>query len=98
VVEITWTTEAERSLRDIHAYIAADNPSAAPRVVESIYERVQTLRQFPELGYRYERIADRHVRILVHGHYCTAYRGSLENRSLRDAQCYVAHAGYGRAE
>lgn len=42
-------------------------------MVESIYQRVQTRRQFPELGYRYERITNRHIRILVYGHYRIAY-------------------------
>jgi plasmid stabilization system protein ParE len=52
MAEINWTAEAERWLSDIYDYIAADNPDAAFRVVESIYETVQLLRQFPELGSR----------------------------------------------
>ena len=38
---LNWTQEAETWLRDIFAYIAQDNPVAAARVVEGIYERVQ---------------------------------------------------------
>jgi toxin ParE1/3/4 len=56
MAEINWTAEAERWLRDIHDYIAEDNPEAASRVVEGIYEKAQLLRQFPELGHRYERL------------------------------------------
>jgi plasmid stabilization system protein ParE len=33
MAELTWTTEAERWLRDIHDYIAQYNPSAAIRTV-----------------------------------------------------------------
>jgi plasmid stabilization system protein ParE len=40
MAEISWTLEAERWLRDIYDYIAAENPHAARRVVEGIYERV----------------------------------------------------------
>lgn len=36
-----WTQEAETWLRDIYEYIAQDNPVAAARVVEGIYERAQ---------------------------------------------------------
>ena len=40
--------------------------------MEAIYERVQDLRRFPELGARYAASA-RHVRVLLHTHYRIAY-------------------------
>jgi len=73
MAQINWTAEAERWLRDIHDYIAEDNSEAAVRVVEDIYEKVQILRQFPELGHRYDRHPDQHIRILLYGHYRIAY-------------------------
>lgn len=73
MAQINWTAEAERWLRDIHDYIAEDNPEAAARVVGGIYEKVQILRQFPELGHRYDRHPDQHIRILLYGHYRIAY-------------------------
>ena len=73
MAEINWTVEAERWLRDIHDYIAATNPRAAARVVEGLYEKAQLLRQFPELGYRYDRHPTQHIRILLYGHYRIAY-------------------------
>lgn len=65
---LTWTIEAERWLRDIHEFIAADNPSAAAQTVQGIYDRAQVLIDFPEIGQRYSASA-RHVRILLYGHY-----------------------------
>jgi len=53
MAKIIWTDEAERWLKDIHDYIAADNPTAAFTVVEGIYERAQILSNFPEIGYKY---------------------------------------------
>ena len=53
MAEITWTAEAQRWLQDIFEYIAADNPDAAIRTVNGIYERTQVLATFPELGHRY---------------------------------------------
>jgi toxin ParE1/3/4 len=53
MVELTWTVEAERWLRDIYDYIALDNPSAAARTIETIYRKAEILREFPESGYRY---------------------------------------------
>jgi plasmid stabilization system protein ParE len=38
---IAWTEEAQRWLEDIFEYIAADDPYAAVRTVQGIYERAQ---------------------------------------------------------
>jgi toxin ParE1/3/4 len=73
MARLNWTQEAETWLRDIYEYIAQDNPVAAARVVEGIYERAQILSEFPQIGHRYEGIADREVRILLYGHYRIAY-------------------------
>ena len=73
MAEINWTDEAERWLKDIDDYIAHDSPESALRVVESIYEKVQLLSRFAEIGYRYDRIPDKHIRILLYGHYRIAY-------------------------
>jgi plasmid stabilization system protein ParE len=72
VAEITWTVEAERWLSDIFEYIAADNPAAALRTVQGIYDRAQVLREFPQIGQRYSP-SPRHVRVLIYGHYRIAY-------------------------
>ena len=73
MARLNWTQEAETWLRDIYEYIAQDNPVAAAQVVEGIYERAQVLSEFPQIGHRYEGIADREVRILLYGHYRIAY-------------------------
>ena len=73
MARLNWTREAETWLRDIFEYIAQDNPEAAARVVEGIFERAQVLSEFPQIGHRYEGIADREVRLLLYGHYRIAY-------------------------
>ena len=73
MAEIKWTAEAEQWLRDIFAYISADKPEAARRVVEGIYEKAQVLQRFPEIGYRYDSYPDLNIRILLYGHYRIAY-------------------------
>jgi plasmid stabilization system protein ParE len=72
MAEISWTDEAQRWLNDIFEYIAADNRDAAARTVQGIYDRVQDLRRFPQLGARYSA-SSRHVRILLYGHYRITY-------------------------
>lgn len=73
MAEIRWTEEAHRWLRDIHDYIAVDNPDAAQKVVSGIYEKVQVLHRFPEIGHKYRTETEDEVRILLYGHYRIAY-------------------------
>ena len=73
MAEIRWTSEAETWLRDIYEYIATDNPSAAIKVVEGIYDKVQILRQFPEIGYVYRAEEEGEIRIILFGHYRIVY-------------------------
>jgi toxin ParE1/3/4 len=51
VAEINWTAEAQRWLKEIHDYIAADNPEAAARTTAAILNRAEILSRFPEVGY-----------------------------------------------
>ena len=73
MAEIRWTIEAETWLRDIYDYIAQDNPSAAAKVVEGIYEKAQLLKEYPEIGYRYRSESEGDIRILLYGHYRITY-------------------------
>lgn len=73
MAEINWTAEAEKWLRDIHDYIAQDNPIAATKVVSGIYEKVQILGNFPEIDYKYRTEPEGDIRILLYGHYRIAY-------------------------
>ena len=72
MAEVTWTAEAQRWLQDIHEYIAADNPKAAARTAQAIFDRAQELTLHPQLGYRYAA-STRHVRIIRHEHFRIAY-------------------------
>ena len=73
MAEIRWTIEAEVWLRDIYDYIAHDNPSAAAKVVDGIYEKAQFLKKYPEIGYKYRSESEGEIRILLYGHYRIAY-------------------------
>lgn len=73
MAKVNWTREAESWLKDIFDYIVIDSPDAAIRVVDGIYLKVQILNDFPQMGYRYEDVTDREVRILLYGHYRIGY-------------------------
>ena len=69
MAQVAWTAEAQLWLRDIYDFIAADNPTAAGKVVVGLHASVASLRLNPRLGRRYQLITDREVRVLVRGHY-----------------------------
>ena len=73
MAEIRWTEEAYHWLRDIHDYIAADNPPAAQKVVADIYEKVKILRRFSEIGHKLRSVPEGDIRTLLYGHYRIAY-------------------------
>ncbi len=69
---IAWTKEAQQWIEDIFEYIVTDNPPAARRTVQDIFDRTQILVSHPEIGHRY-MASRRNVRILLFGHYRIAY-------------------------
>lgn len=73
MAEIIWTVEANRWLKDIFDYIALDNKNAAVKVVDGIYAKVQLIKAYPEIGYKYEHESGENIRILLYGHYRIAY-------------------------
>ena len=47
---LTWLPKAQKDLSQALAYIRADNPAAAVAVGYSIIERIELLKDFPEIG------------------------------------------------
>jgi toxin ParE1/3/4 len=79
MAKIIWTEEALNWLELIADYISQDKPSAAVRLLEGIYDKVQLLQNHPELGFRYESVVSRDVRVLLYGHYRIAYELAERN-------------------
>lgn len=71
MVRLQWTKNAKICLKNIHDYIALDNPVIAKNVIKNIREKVQILKSFPEIGSTYLEIED--VRILYYAHYRIVY-------------------------
>jgi toxin ParE1/3/4 len=72
VAELYVTRRAEAELREIWRYIAANNPSAADRVLLRIDAKLQILRRFPQIGALRNDIR-RGMRMLVEGNYLLLY-------------------------
>jgi plasmid stabilization system protein ParE len=72
--EIVWTEPAGLQLEEIREFIAADNPSAADRVVEKILARVDQLQWTPRMGAVYRKSGKHPIRKVVSGKYRIFYR------------------------
>ena len=73
MASLKWTDEALAWLREIHDYIAADNPSAATEVMEGIIGRAEQLATFPDSGSRLRVLPEGDLRMWLYGHYRIAY-------------------------
>jgi toxin ParE1/3/4 len=50
MAQVVWTVGALQDVDEIASYIAERNPDAARKLVRQVFERVELLRQFLELG------------------------------------------------
>lgn len=50
MAKLIWTEPALKDLDDIAAYIAHDNPAAARRLVERVFQHVEQLGDHPDSG------------------------------------------------
>ena len=64
-MRVFWTETAARNLEEIRDFIAKVDPSAAAKIVRSIYDATQQLEHFPRMGRRYELRADTNLRELI---------------------------------
>ena len=72
MAELFFSRRAEADVREIWRYIATDNPAAADRILLRIEEKLQILRNFPEIGPARNDIR-RGMRMLVEGNYLLLY-------------------------
>ncbi len=82
MAQIRWSENGERWLENVYRHISRTNPQAADRVVDSIMERITWLSDHPLLGYRLEHDCDKHIRVLIHGHYRIIYSVDQPNETV----------------
>lgn len=70
---LKWTAEAELALREIYSHIARNRPATAQRTVESILNKIESLREAPTLGQPYPHPQSQHVRRLTYGQFQVAF-------------------------
>ena len=72
MTELVISRRAEEELRDIWRYIAVENPDAADRILLKINEKLQILREFPDIGVQRDDIRPG-ARILIEAVYLILY-------------------------
>jgi len=73
-VKIIWSPLAIDRITEIAKYIAMDNPSAAKKWVDEIFNSVKKLKQFPKSGRMIPEIQLKIFREIIFGNYRIIYR------------------------
>ncbi|MBA3003678.1 MAG: type II toxin-antitoxin system RelE/ParE family toxin [Desulfurivibrio sp.] len=73
-MKIIWSPLAVDRASEIADYITLDNPTAATRWVERIFEKVNALSSSPEIGRKAPKINREEIRELLFGNYRILYR------------------------
>ena len=80
MAKLTWTSEAVTSIRDLYQSIARDRPETALRTMESIFNKVDSLVEYPDLGQPYNYGPSRHdIRVLQYGNFKIVYLVELSS-------------------
>lgn len=72
--KIVWTLRSREDLHGLAAFIAKDNPSAAVKLGDLIFSRVDALEKFPELGRIVPECNQPNIREIVVKNYRIVYR------------------------
>jgi len=69
-----WSPLAISRLTEIAKYIALDNPVAAERWVDKMFDLVEDLSNFPERGRKVPEIGNKSIQEIISGNYRIIYK------------------------
>ena len=72
-MKIFWSPLSLDRATEIAEYIAQDNPSAAIKWVETLFEKVQMLETSPQIGRTVPEVNRNDIRELIYGNYRIIY-------------------------
>jgi toxin ParE1/3/4 len=79
-MKIIWSPLAIDRVSEIAAYIAQENPTAAEKWVNTVFRKVEDLRDFPERGRVVPETENKAIREVIYGNYRLIYR--LEEKRI----------------
>ena len=94
--KLIWSPSARLDLKDIAAFIAEDNPSAAERFGRSLFQAVERLADFPESGRIVPEFGDPNIREVIRKPCRIVYRIRPRKHTIEIAR--VWHAARGTPE
>jgi len=86
-MKVVWSPLALQKLGDAAEFIAADNPVAAKKWVNHLFDKTDLLGSMPEMGRMVPELLDANYREIVIGHYRIIYSVSHEIRVLTIRHC-----------
>jgi toxin ParE1/3/4 len=81
-MKLTWSPLALERASEIIYYISLDNPSAAKRWLNTVFDKVEQLISFPELERIVPEISDYRFREIIYGNYRIIYHLDLTTISI----------------
>jgi len=79
-MKIIWSPIAVDRVSEIAGYIAQDDPVAARNWIETVFNKVEELKAFPESGRVVPETDNKAIRELIYGNYRVIYR--LEKKRI----------------
>jgi toxin ParE1/3/4 len=75
-MRILWSPLATTRVAEIAEYIAVDNPIGAENWVNTVFEKVEELKKFPEVGRVVPEVNNKSIRELIYGNYRIVWQAS----------------------
>ncbi len=91
--KLKWSPSAKLDLKDIAAFIAEDNLSAAQRFVGSLFQAVERLADFPQSGRVVPEFGDPAIREVIRKPCRIVYRVHTTKRVIEIARVWHAARG-----
>lgn len=73
-MKVIWSPRAIDRISEIAKYISKDNPRAAERWIDAIFERVKKLEKFPQIGRMVSEANRKEIRENLFENYRIVYR------------------------
>ncbi len=81
-MRLVWTDFAIERVSEIAKYIAQDNPKAAEKWVDAIFDKAKVLKNFPKIGRMVPEILRDEIREIVFKNYRIIYKIQADKISI----------------
>jgi len=78
-MKITWSPLAIKRLKEIFDYISVGSPSSANKFIDRIFEKVESLTEYPQRGRKVPEANREEIREVFVGEYRIIYRVEKTN-------------------